>query len=364
MKDPVYLPTSKTTVERCDIERHLRQYDEDPFNHEFLTRDMLVSDVELKAEIEDFIKSRKYNSQEQSMESEQSTTNETVPTEEATCQSSPPGAQNDSDPIKKIVLSIYPHQEYLHGVKFEKIPIEFIDPLAKTIMEDPVVLPSNFTVDRAVIRNHISKFHVDPFSGNYLTEDMLLSDDNLKARIKEFITSSEWQSMQNESEPEPDTTTRIYPTRPVWDIDLSDVVIPMEFLDSLEHTLLNDPVILPSGHTMDLFVFYVCICESSVDPFSGLYLGEGEVVLDDDLKERISEFVRLQSTKKKTVQTVSATYQGSLGPQNGSDPINKSVRDDKGFQNGAATKSLEKEKIIQRMTRELQMEEFYLQQLD
>ncbi|KAI3938744.1 hypothetical protein MKW98_011896 [Papaver atlanticum] len=220
MKDPVYLPTSKNTVDRCDIEMHLLHYDEDPFNHEFLTRDMLVPDVELKAEIEDFIKSRKDNSQElESEQSMQSTTKETVPTEEATCQSSPPGAQNDSDPIKKIVLSIYPHQEYLH---------------------DPIVLPSNFTVDRAVIRNHISKFHVDPFSGNYLTEEMLLSDDNLKARIKEFITSSEWQSMQNESEPEPDTTTRFYPTRPVWDIDLSVVVIPMEFLDSLEHTLMNN----------------------------------------------------------------------------------------------------------------------------
>ncbi|KAI3872472.1 hypothetical protein MKX03_023212 [Papaver bracteatum] len=288
---------------------------------------MLVSDVNLKEEIEDFIKSRKDNSQEQSMESEQtmqSTTKETVLTEEATSQqSSPPGDQNDSDPIKKITLSIYPHQEYLHGVKFEKIPMEFIDPLAKTLMEDPVVLPSNFTVDLAVIRNHISKFHVDPFSGNYLTEDMLLSDNNLKARIKEFITSSEWQSMQNESEPEPDTTTRIYPTRPVWDIDLSDVVIPMEFLDSLEHTLMSDPVILPSGHTMDLFVFYDCICESSVDPFSGLYLGNGEVVLDDDLKARIAEFVRLQSTKKETVQTVSATYQSSPGAQNDSGPINK-----------------------------------------
>ncbi|KAI3910945.1 hypothetical protein MKW92_038002 [Papaver armeniacum] len=119
MKDPVYLPTSKTTVERCNIERHLLQYDEDPFNHEFLTRDI----VGLRS---------KYHKQNSS---------------NCTYQSSPPGAQNDSDPIKKIILSIYPHQEYLHGVKFEKIPIEFIDPLSKTIMEDPVVLPSNFTVD-------------------------------------------------------------------------------------------------------------------------------------------------------------------------------------------------------------------------
>lgn len=127
---------------------------------------------------------------------------------------------------------------------------------------------------------------------------------------------------------------------------------------------MSDPVVLPSGHTMDLFVFCDCICESSVDPFCGLYLGEGEVVLDDDLKERIAEFVRLHSTKKEIVQTVSATCQSSLRAQNESDSINKSVRDDKGFQNAAATKLLEREKFIQRMTRELQMEEFYLQQLD
>ncbi|KAI3898922.1 hypothetical protein MKW92_015512 [Papaver armeniacum] len=176
MKDPVYLPTSKTTVERCNIERHLLQYDEDPFNHEFLTRDMLVSDVELKAEIEDFIKSRKYNSQEQSMESEQSTTNEaSAKAEEATYRVVLKGSSMMTR-SKKIILSIYPHQEYLAWY--------------------PVVLPSNFLKDRATIRNHISKFHVDPFSEIISSRYASLDDDNNKARIKEFITSSEWQSIR------------------------------------------------------------------------------------------------------------------------------------------------------------------------
>ncbi|KAI3945651.1 hypothetical protein MKW92_004850, partial [Papaver armeniacum] len=38
---------------------------------------------------------------------------------------------------------------------------------------------------------------VDPFSGYYLTEDMLDSDDDLKERVEEFISFPLWKSMQS-----------------------------------------------------------------------------------------------------------------------------------------------------------------------
>ncbi|KAI3955854.1 hypothetical protein MKW98_006214 [Papaver atlanticum] len=63
-------------------------------------------------------------------------------------------------------------------------------------MEDPVVLPLNSRMDRSVIQK--TYFQVPyPFSGKYLTEDMLVSDDRLKARIEEFISSSSHEKISS-----------------------------------------------------------------------------------------------------------------------------------------------------------------------
>ncbi|KAI3902309.1 hypothetical protein MKW92_037205 [Papaver armeniacum] len=58
MKDPVTLPSSKVTVDRSVIERHLLSDTKDPFNRSHLTQDMLIPDAQLKSQIDEFIKSR------------------------------------------------------------------------------------------------------------------------------------------------------------------------------------------------------------------------------------------------------------------------------------------------------------------
>ncbi|GER45816.1 U-box domain-containing protein [Striga asiatica] len=58
MKDPVILPSSKVIVDRPVIQRHLLSDSTDPFNRSHLTADMLIPDVELKAKIEEFVKSQ------------------------------------------------------------------------------------------------------------------------------------------------------------------------------------------------------------------------------------------------------------------------------------------------------------------
>ncbi|KAI3852825.1 hypothetical protein MKX03_028659 [Papaver bracteatum] len=75
-------------------------------------------------------------------------------------------------------------------------------------MKDPVVLPSGAIMDRAVIRNHISKFQIDPFTGDHLTEDMLVSDDNLKARIQDFISGMD-PNDTNGAQSDPDARKKI-----------------------------------------------------------------------------------------------------------------------------------------------------------
>ncbi|KAK4850381.1 hypothetical protein QYF36_006276 [Acer negundo] len=58
MKDPVILPSSRITVDRPVIQRHLLSDSTDPFNRSHLTADMLIPDIELKARIEEFIMSQ------------------------------------------------------------------------------------------------------------------------------------------------------------------------------------------------------------------------------------------------------------------------------------------------------------------
>ncbi|XP_058226319.1 probable ubiquitin conjugation factor E4 [Rhododendron vialii] len=58
MKDPVILPSSRITVDRPVIQRHLLSDSTDPFNRSHLTSEMLIPDTELKVKIEEFIRSQ------------------------------------------------------------------------------------------------------------------------------------------------------------------------------------------------------------------------------------------------------------------------------------------------------------------
>jgi len=59
MTDPVILPTSNVTVDRTTITRHLLSTPHDPFNRAPLTMDQLIPDVALKAQIDQWIISKK-----------------------------------------------------------------------------------------------------------------------------------------------------------------------------------------------------------------------------------------------------------------------------------------------------------------
>ncbi|XP_073149096.1 probable ubiquitin conjugation factor E4 [Henckelia pumila] len=75
MRDPVILPSSKITVDRHVIQRHLLSDSTDPFNRSHLTGDMLIPNVELKTKIEEFIKSHdiKRHGQDSSMQNTKAT---------------------------------------------------------------------------------------------------------------------------------------------------------------------------------------------------------------------------------------------------------------------------------------------------
>ncbi|XP_033329559.2 ubiquitination factor E4A [Megalopta genalis] len=59
MTDPVVLPSSKITIDRQTIARHLLSDQTDPFNRSPLTMDMVESNIELQHRVQDWVKKKK-----------------------------------------------------------------------------------------------------------------------------------------------------------------------------------------------------------------------------------------------------------------------------------------------------------------
>jgi ubiquitin conjugation factor E4 B len=60
MENPVKLP-SNVVIDRATIERHLLNDNTDPFNRQYLTKEMLVDDNELKEKIQKWKAERQKN---------------------------------------------------------------------------------------------------------------------------------------------------------------------------------------------------------------------------------------------------------------------------------------------------------------
>lgn len=74
------------------------------------------------------------------------------------------------------------------------------------------------------------------------------------------------------------------------EVDFNDA--PEEFKDPLMDTLMDDPVLLPSGKVMDRPVIIRHLLNSSTDPFSRQPLSEDMLVPAGELKERIQAWKR------------------------------------------------------------------------
>lgn len=73
----------------------------------------------------------------------------------------------------------------------EAVPDEFLDPLTRTAMRNPVILlTSKVTVDRSTYDMLMMNGGIDPFNRIPLTESMVVEDAGLKRRIDEFHRGS------------------------------------------------------------------------------------------------------------------------------------------------------------------------------
>ncbi|XP_054167509.1 ubiquitin conjugation factor E4 A-like [Oppia nitens] len=72
-------------------------------------------------------------------------------------------------------------------VNYDDAPEEFMDPIMGDIMEDPIILPnSGVRVERSTIQRHLLSDQTDPFTRSPLTMDMVVTDSELKERIKAY----------------------------------------------------------------------------------------------------------------------------------------------------------------------------------
>ena len=68
-------------------------------------------------------------------------------------------------------------------IEEEEAPEEFYDALMSTIMENPVILPSNNIVDKTTILQHLKNSNTDPFTRQELKEEDLVYHTELKEKI-------------------------------------------------------------------------------------------------------------------------------------------------------------------------------------
>ncbi|KAL5014805.1 hypothetical protein ScPMuIL_009075 [Solemya velum] len=74
--------------------------------------------------------------------------------------------------------------------------------------------------------------------------------------------------------------------------------IPEEFKDPLMDTMMNDPVILPSGTIMDRPIIVRHLLNSQTDPFNRQALTEEQLIPATDLKEKIQKWIREKMSEK------------------------------------------------------------------
>lgn len=80
------------------------------------------------------------------------------------------------------------------------------------------------------------------------------------------------------------------------EVDYNDA--PEEFKDPLMDTLMEDPVLLPSGKVMDRYVIIRHLLNSSTDPFSRQPLSEDMLLPATDLKQRIEAWKREKENRQ------------------------------------------------------------------
>lgn len=111
------------------------------------------------------------------------------------------------------------------------------------------------------------------------------------------------------------TPVQVTVTRPINSCSSEET--PSEFLDQLTFELMNNPVTLPSGNTVDMESIHKLFSQdkSPVDPFTGLSLGEFTAVTNVILRDKINKFRSLKSGDEQMGYTQSSSNKSEESSQ-------------------------------------------------
>jgi len=104
-----------------------------------------------------------------------------------------------------------------------------------------------------------------------------------RALIKSPVQVAGWRALANKAQ-------KIVLQNQKRELDYSDA--PEEFRDPLMDTLMEDPVLLPSGKIMDRAIILRHLLNSSTDPFNRQILTEDMLTPVEELKHRIAQWKR------------------------------------------------------------------------
>lgn len=96
--------------------------------------------------------------------------------------------------IKKMVEKVKKDE-----IDVDDVPEEFLDPILGTLMSNPVKLPSGYILDKSTIARHLLSDQTDPFTRAPLNMEQLKVQDELKAKIEEFVNNYHAKKKEDEN---------------------------------------------------------------------------------------------------------------------------------------------------------------------
>jgi hypothetical protein len=150
-------------------------------------------------------------------------------------------------------------------------PIDFICPLTKELMKDPVAAPHGVSYERDAIVEWLSKHACCPVVGFRLEGSELRTNAKLQWKIRYWLSSNETQA---------DTRTKEEERRPLD-----------KFVCPLTNSIMIDPVTTREGHTYEREALEKFVARhGSISPFSGKPLREPEFYANKKLAWEIKKW--------------------------------------------------------------------------
>jgi hypothetical protein len=158
-------------------------------------------------------------------------------------------------------------------------PIEFICPISKKIMDDPMMSRHGQNFEREAILNWLAEGNMHcPVTSNPLRASYLISNKMLKTKIRNWkVANGEQAEILDEDDID-------YLTKSFVGLML---VPPVEFVCSITKDVMDDPVMTRDGRSFERSAILMYIDEKVCCPLTGKTLLPSDLVPNGCLRKKI-----------------------------------------------------------------------------